>query len=159
MSLRRKDTNGRLPRLVRGQATIEFALVMTLLLVPLLVGLADVARIYGEQLAVVNAAKVAARWVTLSPRQQACTEFDSVEDVVQKDLNPNPGRQRIQVEGINVNPEPDPPISDAPAVEVRITYKHTLLMGAGGSVIFVGKATMLGTPSTPAPPSECIGNS
>ena len=61
-----------LNRKKRGQATVELALGM-IFLVLLLVGVADVARIYSEHLAVVDAAGVAARWSTLAPTQKGCT--------------------------------------------------------------------------------------
>ena len=56
----------------RGQATVELALGM-IFLVLLLVGVADVARIFSEQLDVVHAAGVAARWKTLTGTQQYCS--------------------------------------------------------------------------------------
>src|SRR5438552_10058938 len=54
----------------RGQATIELAIVALFILVPLLIGIADITRAYFEHLAVVDAANVGARWTTLSSTQQ-----------------------------------------------------------------------------------------
>src|SRR5687767_7002385 len=59
-----------------GQATVELALILPLLLL-LLVGVADVARIFAGHLQVVQAAGVGARWATLTANQKACGALPS----------------------------------------------------------------------------------
>src|SRR6187551_785815 len=73
------------PRL-HGQATVELALAATFLLL-LLVGIADVARIFTEQQAVVHAAGIGARWMTVDPNGKACSGYgSSVEAIVREDI-------------------------------------------------------------------------
>src|SRR4051812_49358051 len=62
-----------LPTRYKGQGTVELAIVALFILVPLLVGIADITRAYFEHLAVVDAANVGARWSTLNSNQQYCT--------------------------------------------------------------------------------------
>ena len=50
---------------------MELALVLVFVLIPLLIGIADIGRAYYEHLAVVHAADVGARWATLSGQEQA----------------------------------------------------------------------------------------
>src|SRR5689334_7458905 len=50
-----------LPTRNKGQATIELAIVAIFILLPLLIGIADITRAYFEHLAVVDAANVGAR--------------------------------------------------------------------------------------------------
>src|SRR5688500_3546054 len=69
----------------KGQATVEMALVVVFLML-LLVGVADVARIYAGHLSVVHAAGVGARWATLSPRQQGCSGYANVPTAVASQL-------------------------------------------------------------------------
>jgi hypothetical protein len=130
----------------RGQATIEFVLVLFFLLVPLLIGLADVARAYSEHLAVVHAANLGARWATLSQDQQTCSGFGSLEDVVQSDLPAHlrdPSQHSIATA--------TPTVGGLQSVEVTITYKHTLLFGLAPSVEFAAKSVM------PGPVSDSTG--
>src|SRR5213076_1271577 len=68
-----------------GQATVELALV-GMLLVLLLAGIADVARIFSEHLAVVHAAGVGARWATLDKDYKACSGYTDVRTPVVQDL-------------------------------------------------------------------------
>ncbi len=160
MSARGEKLNGELRRRVRGQSTVEFALVMVFLLIPLLVGLIDVARVYSEQLAIVNAAKTGARWAVLSPDQQADSGFCTMQDVINADLGPS-GIQYVVITPTptftatptpaNQTPTVMPtPTATAPAVEVIIQYRHQLLLGAGGTALFIGRATMPGKRSTPS---------
>src|SRR5438270_739138 len=117
MSLRRKKLNGRQRRLTRGQSTVEFALVLVFLLIPLLVGLADVARIYWEQLAVVHAAEMGARWATLSPDQQANSGFCTLAGVVASDLASHIDYEAPVAEPVS--------LGSGLAAQVVITYHHT----------------------------------
>lgn len=135
-----------LNRKKRGQATVELALGM-IFLVLLLVGVADVARIYSEHLAVVDAAGVAARWSTLAPTQKGCTypaPYPNEAAVVAAALGPTlvtdlqPTVQVIQLSG------PD-------SVRVNVTYRHVFLFGLINYVdnSFTGGSTMPGVISTP----------
>src|SRR5437867_7507878 len=73
-------------RLKRGQSTVELALVLIFVLMPLLIGIADIGRAYFEHLAVVHAANVGARWATLTGQQQNCTTYQNVATAVASDL-------------------------------------------------------------------------
>lgn len=131
----------------RGQATVELALAL-LFLVLLLVGVADVARIYSEQLDAVHAAGVAARWKTLTGLQQYCSarapsSAEGIATVVARDLGQS---LATEVTGITVE---TPVAAGAPAVTVKVTYHHEFLFGIiqGVSGSFVGASTMPGVPS------------
>ncbi len=123
-------------RATRGQSTIEFALVFIFIFIPVLIGLADVARTYYEHLAVVNAAKVAARWAGLTPVQRCGTGYGSVDEVVRADLDDVP----IGIRGVQT-----PVITETTGsrIEVTVSYTHTLLFGlVGGRTVFTGSASM-----------------
>jgi hypothetical protein len=112
-------------------------------LVLLLVGVADVARIFAEQMDAVHAASVAARWKTLTSQQQYCSSPGGVATVVARDLG---SPLATQVTGITIV---TPVASGAPAVTVKVAYHHEFLFGIvqGVSSDFVGSATMPGIPS------------
>src|SRR5688500_6412991 len=94
-------------RTAPGQATVELAVVLTLLVL-LLAGIADVARIFSEHLAVVNAAGVAARWSALEPTNKGCSypvPYSNETDVVLADLG---APLSSQVTGVSVTVGGDP---------------------------------------------------
>src|SRR5205085_12300790 len=72
-------------RRAAGQATVELAIIISFLTL-VLVGIADVARIYSEHLAVVHAAGVGARWATLDKDYTACRGYTDVRTPVVQDL-------------------------------------------------------------------------
>ncbi len=103
----------------RGQATVELALIVTLLVL-LLVGVADVARIYGEQLAVVHAAGVGARWATLTPTQRS-QSYANVCRAVAADLSDDlPSGKTLTVVTSTQSDN---------RVKVTVTYPHDFLFG------------------------------
>src|SRR5436190_7650092 len=142
----------RAPRKSRtGQATVELAIVISFLAL-LLVGVADVARIYSEHLAVVHAAGVGARWLTLDPNYKACSGYTSFQTPVVEDLTSSVRSANIVAinDWAGLNPA---------AVRVDITYTHDYLFGLiqGVPSRFTGNATMPGTVLTgtgacPIPP-------
>jgi hypothetical protein len=104
----------------RGQATVELALIVTLLVL-LLVGVADVARIYGEQLAVVHAAGVGARWAALTPTQQARSGYADVCDAVRDDLRDDlASGKTLTIVAVQ---------QSGNRVKVTVTYPHDFLFG------------------------------
>ena len=121
----------------KGQATIELALLISFLLL-LLVGVADVARIYGGHLAVVHAAGVGARWTTLSPNQRDCSGYADVQAAVLDDLG-----GAVKDPTVVVLPTP---AADPRHVRVEITYSHDFLFGMINNLpnSFTGGATMPG---------------
>src|SRR5687768_11566997 len=128
-----------------GQSTVELALVITLLAL-LLAGVADVARIFSEHLAVVNAAGVAARWSVLEPTNKGCSypsPYSTETDVAVADLGPT---LASQVTGVSATTGGSPS-----SVTVHITYTHTYLFGLIRDlpISFTGSATMPGVVSTP----------
>src|SRR3954452_9252380 len=80
-----EQPNGKSRPHLHGQATVELALAATFLFL-LLVGIADVARIFTEQQAVVHAAGIGARWMTVDPNGKACSGYPNVESVVREDI-------------------------------------------------------------------------
>ncbi|MFL5734074.1 MAG: TadE family protein [Chloroflexia bacterium] len=126
----------------RGQATVELALVFTFLAL-LLVGIADVARIYSEHLAVAHAAGVGARWMTLDPNVKACSGYTDVSQPVIADLN-----QAVQANHIV---SIQTPVASSPytMTTVRVTYRHDFLFGIIRDIpnTFTGSATMAGAPT------------
>lgn len=148
MYIRRPKILSRTPK-TRGQSTIELALVVTLVLVPLLIGVADIARAYYEHLAVAHAANVAARWQTLVDGQRACvrtyTGFNSVTDVARADLSTTMDPSRV----LNVV-ESNVSQSNGSAVQVIITYQHNLLFGmfGNGSLTLKAQSQMPGRDDT-----------
>jgi hypothetical protein len=127
----------------KGQATVELALIATFLIL-LLVGVADVARIFGEQLSVVRAAGVGARWAVLPASLQACSGFGSVATVVVEDLSSDvPAANILSIQSV-ASTDPD-------AVRVNVTYRHDFLFGiiTGVPNTFSTGATMPGAVSTP----------
>lgn len=134
-----------------GQATVELALVISFLAL-LLVGIADVARIYSEHLAVVHAAGVGARWLTLDPNYKACSGYTAVGTPVIEDLSSS-------IQAANILTITDSAQGNPVAVRVDITYRHDYLFGLvkGVPSVFTGGATMPGTITTtlgacPTPP-------
>jgi len=138
-----------------GQATVELALIFSLLVL-LVVGVADVARIYAGHLSVVHAAGVGARWATLTQAQRDQSAYADVRAVVVDDLgNSIPAAQlatmSVVTEQIAVSPSPQ--------VRVTVIYEHAYLFGAlqntsfmvGLPTSFTARATMPGTCS----PSIC----
>jgi Flp pilus assembly protein TadG len=128
-----------------GQSTVELAIVLMLLAL-LLVGIADVARIFSEHLSVVNAAGVAARWSVLEPTNKACSypsPYSNESDIALADLGPT---LASQVTGVVTSTNGSPS-----SVTVHITYTHTYLFGLIRNVplSFTGSATMPGVISTP----------
>jgi TadE-like protein len=132
----------------RGQATVELALIATFLVL-LLVGVADVARIFSEQLSVVHAAGVGARWAVLPANQQNCSRFGNVATVVVADLSSDvPSSNIVSIETVIQTVVPSTP----GAVRVNVTYRHDFLFGIiqGIPNTFSTGATMPGTvPTTP----------
>jgi hypothetical protein len=136
---------------VKGQATVELALIATFLVL-LLVGVADVARIFSEQLSAVHSAGVGARWAVLPSSQQACSGFGSIPTVVVTDLRSDiPPANIVSVQTI-LSSNPD-------AVRVNVTYRHDFLFGiiTGIPNTFSTGATMPGTVSTPGVCPTLIG--
>jgi hypothetical protein len=124
---------------------VELAVVL-MLLVLLLAGIADVARIFSEHLAVVNAAGVAARWSALEPTNKGCTypvPYSNETDVVLADLG---SPLASQVTGVSVTAGGDPS-----SVTVNVTYTHTFVFGLIRNVplSFTGSATMPGVITVP----------
>lgn len=137
----------RVPR--RGQATIELAIVAIFILVPLLVGIADITRAYFEHLAVVDAANVGARWTTLSATQQYCTGYGAVATVVASSLGDTP----VQIRSVSADVVQGTP---GTMVQVTVSYSHTLIFGlVDAAIVFTGSSAMPGTASTPMPCSCC----
>lgn len=146
MVVRRVKVNNapRKPR--QGQSTIELALIFVFVLLPLLVGVVEVARIFYEQLAVVNAAGVGARWSVLTSNQQYCAGSATVATVVAKDLANVP----VRVTGVQAT---ETTTATGPVVEVSVAYNHDLIFGiinARPQVAFTGRAAMPGKIATPA---------
>ena len=125
----------------KGQATVELALVVVFLML-LLVGVADVARIYAGHLAVVNAAGVGARWATLSPSQQGCSGYTNVQSAVASQLSG-------VVANVTVVVLPTP-AADPRTVSVEVRYTHDFLFGMVNNVpnLLRGGATMPGSYNT-----------
>ena len=123
-------------RTIRGQATVELALV-AMFLALLLVGVADVARIFSEHLDAVHAAGVAARWATLNPNDRPHDPpYDSVQHVVEADLHGAlPGPTAICFD------------TGSDSLQVTVTYNHNFLFGLIKDVPanFTTSATMPGT--------------
>ena len=131
-------------RSFKGQATVETALVIVFLLL-LLVGVADVARIYAGHLQVVHAAGVGARWATLTADQKACGDFlppATVESVTLAALN-----GAVRNATVVVLPMPS---GDPASVRVEVTYSHEFLFGIINNVpnSFTGGATQPGNYGT-----------
>src|SRR6476619_5310585 len=85
MILKRRKHTAISEKRAGGQATVELAIIFTFLAL-LLAGIADVARIYSEHLAVVHAASVGARWATLDKDYKACSGYTDVRTPVVQDL-------------------------------------------------------------------------
>jgi Flp pilus assembly protein TadG len=134
----------------RGQATVEFALVLIFLLVPLLLGVAEIARAYYEHMSVLNAANVAARWATLTGSQQYCSGYASPASAVSASLLDVP----VQVRSISTKVVTG---TQGSMVSVSVAYSHTLFFGAVDStMVLTGTSSMPGLLSTPvACPSCC----
>src|SRR5688500_1970171 len=107
----------------KGQATVEMALVVVFLML-LLVGVADVARIYAGHLSVVQAAGVGARWATLNANQKACSAFQSPASVQSVTLAALNGAVRNATVVVLPAPSAEPPF-----VRVEVTYSHEFLFG------------------------------
>ncbi len=104
----------------KGQATVELALIIVFLML-LLVGVADVARIYAGHLSVVQAAGVGARWATLTDNQRDCTGYTSAEEATLAALD-----------GVVLNPTVvvlPTPATDPRSVRVQVNYTHDFLFG------------------------------
>ena len=125
----------------KGQATVELALVVVFLML-LLVGVADVARIYAGHLAVVNAAGVGARWATLSASQQGCSGYTNVQTAVASQLG-----GVVATVTVVVLPTP---AADPRTVSVEVRYTHDFLFGMVNNVpnLLRGGATMPGSYNT-----------
>lgn len=137
-----------------GQATVEFAIVLALLML-LLIGVADVARIFSEHLAAVHAAGVGSRWLILDPDNRSCSSNNDLSDlrnVVLADLDG-------AISATNVLSVTGTFASNPSTVRVEVTYRHDYLFGllSGLPGTFSGGATMPGTyvagvGSCPTPP-------
>ena len=148
LELNRPPNRKSTPR-VPGQATIELALVLIFLLIPLLIGLAEIVRAYHEHLAVVHAANVSARWATLTSSQQYCSGYQSVATAVAADLANVP----VQIKAVTTAVTQGTP---GPLVAVTVAYSHTLFFGlVDSSMVFTGSAAMPGTASTPVSCLSC----
>ena len=132
----------------RGQATVELAIVFVFLLLPVLIGIADLGRILSEQLAVVNAARVGARWVTLTGAQQNCTGYGAVATVVANDL----ANAHVQVQSVTIAASAP---TTGPIVQINVAYSHRVLFGIGGTANFQASAAMPGVPATPDAAATC----
>src|SRR4051812_49916631 len=121
MTLKRRKRTVISERRAGGQATVELAIVFTFLAL-LLAGIADVARIYSEHLAVVHAAAVGARWATLDKDYKACSGYTDVRTPVVQDLAQAVAPSHIisVVTSTTSNPA---------AYRVDITYHHDYLFG------------------------------
>src|SRR4051794_29042657 len=147
-----EQRNGKTRPRLHGQATVELALAATFLFL-LLIGIADVARIFTEQQAVVHAAGIGARWMTIDPNGKACSGYgSSVEAIVREDIgNAVPqGGLRVGAGATSAN--------GISIVTVSVTYTHNYLFGLirGVPSVFTGKAAMPGTDTgagTCPPPS------
>src|SRR5687767_9338271 len=130
--------------LKKGQATVEMALVVVFLML-LLVGVADVARIYAGHLSVVQAAGVGARWATLNANQKACSAFQSPASVQSVTLAAINGAVRNATVVVLPTPATDPR-----SVRVEVTYSHQFLFGIINNVpnSFTAGATRPGTYGT-----------
>ena len=105
---------------VPGQATVELALILTLLVL-LLVGVADVARIYGQQLAVVHAAGVGARWATLTPEQRDRSGYSNICAAVVADLGDDlASGKTLTIVAV---------AQSGDRVKVSVTYPHDFIFG------------------------------
>lgn len=146
MKLRQRLFTGRRGAPLRGQATVELALAVTFLFF-LLIGIADVARIFTEQQAIVHAAGVGARWMTVDPNGKSCSGYGTTVDaIVREDIgNSVPQTNILSI----VATTPTPP--SAQMVSVRVTYRHSYLFGLISNVpsVFTGQATMPGTDTGP----------
>lgn len=125
----------------KGQAAVEAALILVFLML-LLVGVADVARLYGSHLQVVQAAGVGARWATLTDNQRDCTGYPDVQAATLDSLS---GFVPAPVVVVLPTPAVDPRY-----VRVQITYQHNFLFGIINNVplSFTGGATMPGNYGT-----------
>lgn len=132
----------------RGQATVELAFALILMSL-LLVGVADVARIYSEHLAIVHAAGVGARWATLPSNQQGCSGYTNVPQPVLTALVDAVPTQNILAISTRVV------VTEPRSVRVEVTYRHEFFFGLIGNVPgeFTGGATYPGRFSTP---STCL---
>ncbi|MEO8286208.1 MAG: TadE/TadG family type IV pilus assembly protein [Chloroflexota bacterium] len=155
-------TGSRQPKKRRGQATVELALA-AMFLVLLLVGVADVARIYSEHLSVVHAAGVAARWNTLDPNSKDCSHYPDSRAVVEADLTGIlPPANILSVATTSLGTDPS-------TIKVTVIYRHDFLFGIiqGVPNNFTGAATMPGTvasgpgtcSATPVPPPTATATS
>jgi hypothetical protein len=140
MSLVGREVKRREKGSARGQATVELALIF-LFLALLLIGVADVARIYSEHLTVVQAAGVGARWYVLDPDHKGCSGYVDVEEVVRDAIGgaiPSGDIKDVQT------------VLVANGAAVRVTYTHRYLFGLINNVPseFTGQATMPGQPDT-----------
>lgn len=113
----------RAPRGVRrGSALLELALVLPFL-AALLLGVADIARAYGEQVAIAEAAHQGARaW--------ALTNGDStaVQNAINNAINDPDLSGRITRLNVCHDPSCAPDYTPG-AVTVRVTYRYNLLFG------------------------------
>src|SRR5687767_14961391 len=103
----------------KGQAAVELALLIPFLLL-LIVGVADVARIFSEHLAVVNAAGSAARWSTLEGPNKGCSypsPYSIEADVVRAEVGPALANQVTSVQVTQ---------SGGASTTVQVTYNHVL---------------------------------
>jgi Flp pilus assembly protein TadG len=149
MTLNKNKLSTRSNRRARGQATVELAIIVPFLAL-LLVGIADVARIYSEQLAVVHAAGVGARWLTLPEDYQPCSRYNNVTEAIVADLN-----QAVRTDDIVV--QTSVVYSPYTVTSVKITYRHDFLFGLIKNVptTFTGAATWAGGPTTTDPNTGC----
>lgn len=129
----------------RGSALLELALVLPFL-AALLLGVADIARAYGEQVAIAEAAHQGARAWVLTNGQDA----NAVQTAIDNAINDPDLSGRIT--RLSICDDPSKPGCAADytpgAVTVRITYRYNLLFGffedlvGGGSLTFSNSATM-----------------
>src|SRR6476646_675471 len=122
----------------KGQATVELALIVTFVFL-LLAGVSDAARIFTEQQAVVHAAGVGARWLTLDPNAKACAGYPDIESVIREDIgNAIPQDNLIMPVTYTTGSGPN-------SVTVSINYRHDFFFGILKNVMgttFTGRASM-----------------
>ncbi|HEX6607777.1 MAG TPA: TadE/TadG family type IV pilus assembly protein [Chloroflexia bacterium] len=126
----------------RGSALLELALVLPFL-AALLLGVADIARAYGEQVAIAEAAHQGARAWVLTGGNDAT----AVQAAIDNAINDPDLSGRITRLNICRDPSCAPDYTPG-AVTVRITYRYNLLFGffddivGGNQLVFSNSATM-----------------
>src|SRR4051812_27099266 len=148
MTLKRRKRTVISEQRAGGQATVELAIIFTFLAL-LLAGIADVARIYSEHLAVVHAAGVGARWLTLDPDVKSCSGYTTVQEPIVADLGSAVRADHILSIQTPVSIETPVGSNAFTVTKVMITYRHDFLFGLVQNVSdsFTGSATWAGSPT------------